>query len=397
MNARRWNRKWLVLAAAPLMVSAVLWKALHAPALEVETALIEYAPLRISIDEDGRTRTTNRYMVTASVHGRLQRMGVREGERISAGQVVAQIEPLPHDQPARVEAEARLRTAEARQRAAAAELAQAGALNEQAVRELARRRRLAEAGALSPEQIEQYETVARTRADDVRSARETVTMATAEVDAARQSLWSHTGQGRAAVQVLSPATGVVLRIPEYSSRTVAAGEPLLELGDVNTLEAVIDVLTADAVRIRPGMPAVLTGWGGDPLNGRVRKIEPSAFTRLSALGVEEQRVNVLIDFEHCPETLGDGYRIESSIVVWSAERALIVPAAALFRAADGWRVFVLNGGRAQLKTVQIGQRNNESGEVLAGLASGDRVILFPDDVLTNGARVKPAVRERQRK
>jgi HlyD family secretion protein len=388
MHRIRKHRKWLVPGTVGLLAGVLVWQKMRTPALDVETALIAHESMRVTIDEEGRTRALDRSVVTAPVSGRLQRISVRAGDRISAGQMLAQIEPLLHDLPARAEADSRLQAAQARQRAANAELAQAKARHEQATRELARRAQLVQAGALSVEQIEQYELATRASADAVRNAQEGVTIAAAEVNAARQSQASHREQSRAAVQMRAPASGIVLRVREYSARTVTAGEPLLELGEVSTLEAVIDVLTADAVRIRPGMRVLLTGWGGEPLSGRVRTIEPSAFTRLSALGVEEQRVNVLADFDHCPETLGDGYRIEGSIVVWSADRVLTVPNTALFRAAEGWRTFVVASGRAELRTVQIGQRSNESSEILSGLAEGERVILFPGDRLTAGARVK---------
>jgi HlyD family secretion protein len=191
------------------------------------------------------------------------------------------------------------------------------------------------------------------------------------------------------VTVKAPAAGTVLRVPEYSERIVNAGQPLIELGNAAVLEVVIDVLSTDAVRIQPGMPATLTGWGGVPLAARVRKIEPAAFTRLSALGVEEQRVNVILDFDNCPDNIGDGYHIQGSIVVWSSERVLTVPTSALFTDVAGWSVFVIEQGRARKRSVQIGEHGRERAQVISGLAAGDRVILFPSDQITDGALVRP--------
>jgi HlyD family secretion protein len=168
-----------------------------------------------------------------------------------------------------------------------------------------------------------------------------------------------------------------------------AGEPIIELGGTGVIEAVVDVLSADAVRIRPGMPARFVGWGGPPLEGSVRRVEPSAFTKISALGLEEQRVNVILDIDDCPPELGDGYRVEVEITVWSDDHVLAVPSSALFRDGDQWRAFVLADGRAVLRDVVPGQRSSATTQIVSGLDDDDEVILFPSDALADGAAVRP--------
>jgi HlyD family secretion protein len=189
--------------------------------------------------------------------------------------------------------------------------------------------------------------------------------------------------------VRSPTTGRILRVPDASERIVAAGTPVAELGDPCDLEVVVDVLSTDAVRVVPGAPVELVAWGGEEaLGGRVRQVEPSAVTRVSALGVDEQRVNVIVDLVDTPPALGDGFRLDARIVVWQADRVLLVPASAVFRTGSGWSAFVVADGRAQLRQVRVGHRSDAAVEVLEGLAEGDRVVLFPSDRLQSGLRVR---------
>lgn len=383
------TRKRTLISVISLAVVLAAIYSLRPEPLPVEVGVVSEGPLQVTVDEDGRARTINRYIVTAPVSGRLERMMLREGQNIRAGDIVARIAAQPLDAPALAENRARLESARARQRAAVSALAQAEASHAQAIRELDRRRKLLEVGALSPEQIEQLELMARSRADASLSARELLNAAVAEVRAAQTSVNARAG-GRAAsaVTVAAPASGTVLRIPEYSERIVTAGQPLLELGNATALEVVVDVLSTDAVRVQPGMHATLTDWGGNPLVARVRKVEPAAFTRLSALGVEEQRVNVVLDFDNCPDNIGDGYHVQGSIVVWSAERVLTVPASALFTDVGGWSVFVFDQGRARKRNLQIGERGRERAQVIGGLVAGDRVILFPSDQIADGSIVR---------
>ena len=384
------TRKRVIIGAVGTgVIALIVWSAMPDPT-EVETARATHVALAVTIDEDGRTRVMDRYIVTAPVAGRLERMGLREGERVTAGQSVARIQPMPIDESAREQLAARLAAAVARERGTLAALTRAEAAHEQAQRELDRRRRLAAEGAIAAEQIEQYALAERARFEEMEAARQTVQAAASDVAAARAALPPATGEWTgSAVDVPSPADGEVLRVPERSSRIVLAGEPIIELGGTGVIEAVVDVLSADAVRIRPGMPARFVGWGGPPLEGSVRRVEPSAFTKISALGLEEQRVNVILDIDDCPPELGDGYRVEVEITVWSDDHVLAVPSSALFRDGDKWRAFVLVDGRAVLRDVVPGQRSSATTQIVSGLDDDDEVILFPSDALADGAAVRP--------
>ena len=385
----RLTRKRVIRGVIALAVLALIVRALWPEPLAVQTAVATTGSLEVRVEEDGRVRMVDRYLVTAPVAGRLERIALREGVAVDAGAVLLRIQPLPVDEPARAQLEARANTALAMQRTASTAVDQAEAAHAQAARELERRRALAAQGAIAQEQIEQYELALRGRAEELSAARENLEAAGAEVAAARTALLAATtGAGRTAAVVRAPAAGQVLRIPERSSRIVMAGETLLEVGGAETLEVIVDVLSADAVRVRPGMKAYLTGWGGPQLTAHVRTVEPAAFTRLSALGVEEQRVNVILDLETCPPELGDGYRTDVAIVVWSGDDVLAVPSAALFRSGESWRLFVVEAGRAVLRAVEVGERAEARTQIVSGLERGDEVVLFPSDDLVDGARVR---------
>ncbi len=381
----------LMIAAVAIVGGVLVVRAVLPDAIVVSTATAETGPFAVSIDEDGRTRAVDRYVITAPVAGELEHVPIRAAEPVSQGQVVARIRPLPLDERTRLQLRAALDAALARERAAAASLQQAAATAEQTRKERERRETLAKAGALAEEQLEQFRLAERAAAETLRSADEAAKAASADVQAARAALLGGADASGAAITVRSPASGTVARVPERSSRIVAPGEPLLEVTDPSALEVIVDVLSADAVRIQPGMRATLTAWGGDqPLGATVRCIEPAAFTRISALGVEEQRVNAILDLDRRPPGLGDGFRVEASITVWFDESALTVPSSAVFRAPDGmtWRLFRVLNGRAALTDVQVGERNGARTRILSGVEPGETVILFPSDDLTDGARVR---------
>jgi HlyD family secretion protein len=387
----RARRRIAYAAAALLLVLAVAWSMRPSP-VEVETGVVSRGPLRVTVDEDGTTRVADRYVVAAPVSGRVERIRLREGDAVAVGTVVARIASAPADPRTVLQGEARAAAATSLQREAEAQLARGRAALAQARREAERARTLAAAGALSRSAREEAELAAVTRAREVDAAVARVRSAAAEVDAARAALTDAdpAGSASAPVEVRSPVAGRVLRVPERSARAVAAGTPLLELGDADALEVVVDVLSADAVGIRPGAPVEITDWGGaGVLRGSVRRVEPSAFTRVSALGVEEQRVNVVAELAARPAGLGDGFRVEARIVTWAAPRVLRLPAAALFRDGDGWSAYVVEDGRARKRAVRIGRRGEDTVEVLGGLADGASVVLFPSDQVRDGARVRP--------
>jgi HlyD family secretion protein len=377
------------LAAAVLILVPVLTP----DTLAVTTAEALVGPMTVTVDEDGRTRAVDRYVVTAPVAGELERMPIRAGERVDRGDAVARIRPLPLDARTRSQLAAALDAAQARERAAAAALQQAADAATQAEREVERRRRLLDAGALSAEALEQYALAARSAIEQRDGARQAWNAAQADVRAARGALLGGTrpadgtAGSPAAITVRSPASGTIAAVPERSGRVIQPGEVILEITDPSALEVVVDVLSTDAARIEPGMRSELTGWGGPALGATVRRVEPAAFTRLSALGVEEQRVNVILDLDQRPGALGDGYRVEASVAVWRADSVLSVPASAVFRNGAGWRVFRVIDRRARLTTVTVGERTGARAQILAGLSPGDEVILFPSDDLQDGTRV----------
>jgi HlyD family secretion protein len=326
------------------------------------------------------------------VTGRLARIGWRPGDLVKQGMLVARLSPLPLDARARSQALAHVASSEAAQRAAAAALAEHRAALEQARREHARRDLLAAQGLCSPEECERLELAEATQRSRVEAAEFAARAAASEVREARAALVAADTRplDRAAlVEVRAPATGRVLRVFEESEREVAAGAPLLELGDLASLEVVIELLSTDAVNVQPGAELWVEDGTGVRRPGRVSGIEPAAFTRVSALGVEEQRVNVVGELlEPCP-LLGDRYRVEARVTVWSAGDVLKVPVGALFRDGGRWSVFVARDGRVRRRAVSIGPRNDAEAVVQEGLEEGESVVLHPSDRVRDGVRVRP--------
>ena len=359
--------------------------------LDVDTAVVSRGPMRQTIDAEGKTRVRDRFVIAAPVTGRLRRLTVREGTTVAPGQVVALIAPLPLDETTRRQAEARLLFVTALASEATVRVGQARAAADQARRVLHRRDALLAAGAVSPESREQLALESRARDDELAAAEARARSAAAKVSAARAALVGVDGSTGVLIPIRSPARGSVLRIPEVSERVTAAGTPILELGDASAVEIVADVLSTDAVRICAGQDVEIVEWGGDvALGGRVRLVEPSAFTKVSALGVDEQRVNVRMDLLEPAGMLGDGFRVEVRIVVWEASAVLSVPASAVFQQTNGrWSVFVVDGGRARQREVRIGHRTSGLVEVIGGLPSGATVVLFPSDRVREGVRVHP--------
>lgn len=367
--------------------------ALRPSPIEVETAAASVGPLETVVAEEGETRVADRYLVTAPVAGRLRRIVAREGDRVAVGERVASIEPAPVDPRTLAAALAGIRAAESRLTAASVRLEQAEAAAAQAERELPRQRTLIAAGAISVEEMERLELAAAGAIRERDVARSAERAAAAELAAARAAVLGAGDGAAGTVDVRAPAGGRLLRLHERSARHVAAGEPLAEIGSVDGVEVVADVLSSDAVRIREGMPVRVEQWGGArALTGRVQRVEPAAFPRTSALGVEERRVHVIVTLDAAPPRLGAGFRVEARIVTWSSPAVLQVPTAALVQRDDGWRVFRIVDGVARERRVQIGARGEEAVEVRAGLGPGEEVILYPADEVAEGVRVRRAVR-----
>ena len=348
--------------------------------------------LRLIVEEDGVTRVRDRYVVAAPLAGTVSRLQLRPGDRVKAGQEVARITPLPApllDARSRTEGEGRLSAARAGVERAAAEVERAAAALDAAERETARQRVLLQETSGSSFAVEQAAAAERARRGELEAARSAARIAASEESTARAALSRITGGSTESMAVSSPVEGVVLRVHQESEGAVQPGAPLLEVGDPDHLEVVVDLLTTDAVQVSPGAPVTLERWGGEPLTGMVRRVEPSAFTRLSSLGVEEQRVNVLVDpVGEGWSALGDGFRVESRILVLETPEVTRVPASAVFRSGEGWAIFRVEGGRARLVELEVGVRTPELVEVQAGVEAGDRVVIYPGDLVVDGVRVE---------
>lgn len=368
----------------------------------VDLASIGSGDIEVTVDEDGRTRLKDRYGVSAPLAGRLLRIELREGDPVEAGRtVLARIEPVPPsllDARAQAESQGRVRAAEAAVGRAEPVLAQAQAELDLARREFERMHEAGVRGGATTTEVDRAEVLVRQREEARRAAAFALDIATYELEVARAALLRTRdaepgGDPESRFEVLSPISGRVLRVARQSAGVVSPGEALLEVGDPSDLEIEVDVLSVDAVRIREGARATIEHWGGDGvLQAHVRLIEPSAFTKVSALGVEEQRVNAILDFVGGPETrvgLGDGFRVETRIVVAEGRGVRLVPVSALFRAGDDWAVFVERGGRAMTRIVTLGLVNTQHAEVLDGLEVDERVVLYPSDRVSQGVRIKP--------
>jgi HlyD family secretion protein len=369
--------------------------ALRPRPVPIDAARADHGPLVVAVEESGMTRVKDRYVVSAPVSGRLSRVALEPGDLVQEGDVLAVVVPAPSpllDDRSRGEAEGRLGAALSALEQARAQASRAATAKELSDRELARVRALVASGSLPAQTLDQAEFDARMRADEVSSAEFATRVAREEVRISRATL--STGDGARAdrhVDVLAPASGRVLAVHQKSAGVVQAGAPLLEVGDPTALEVVVDLLTTDAVHVTPGTMASIQGWGGDtPLSGRVRRVEPSAFTRPSALGVDEQRVNVILVLTDPRErwaALADGYRVEARLVLWRGDDVVRVPQGAVFRHGDGWAVFRVDGGVARSTTVQIGHRGDTEVEVVSGLVPGDVVAVHPGDRVKDGVRV----------
>ena len=377
-------------------VAGVTWFLMPQP-VPVETATVTKGRFVASVDEDGKTRVRERYVVAAPLAGRLTRVALKAGDKVASNDIVAAIMPPPApllDPRSRREAEERLGTAEAALARSKATVERAQAQAGQAKTDLDRARTLAAQGASTVQALERAELSQRVADRDLRAAEFQDHAASHEVDQAKALLARYQDGADTAIErwnVTAPVSGVVLRVMQESETVVQSGAPLLEIGDPRDLEIVTDVLSVDAVEIRPGADVAVEHWGGaGVLSARVRRIEPAAFTKISTLGVEEQRVNVLIDLLSPREQwagLGDAYQVDTRITVFTADDVAIVPAGALLRRGDGWGVYVVDDGRAQLRAVNLVRRSGRAAAVSKGVLQGDRVIVYPSDQINPGVRV----------
>jgi len=389
---RKWVKRILLglIAAAGL---AGLIRAWMPSPVAVDVAIASQTTLDVEVDEDGQTRVRDRYVVTAPVTGNLERIDLEAGAHVIRGDLIARIappDPTLLDARSRDEARARLAGAIARLHRADTTIARAVAARELAVREAGRARDLAAHGAIGGVERDRLELEAQLATRDVTAAETERAAAAAEIAGIRVVLGERVASsGRSPLAVTAPTAGTILRVIRDSAGPIAVGSPLVELGDPRAIEVVVDVLSGDATKIRRGMEVAIEGWGGASLTGHVRLVEPSAFTRISSLGVEEQRVKVIVDVEQPPATLGDGFRVDARIFLWRGAGVLTVPASAVFRDHDRWAVYTVEDDRARLRPVEIGHRGRVTVEIAAGITTGTTIILHPSDRVSDGARVAP--------
>lgn len=386
----------LVLLAVTLL--GVLVMAFRPQPVPVEVAEVTRGHFEQVIEDDGKTRVRERYVVSAPLAGKLQRITLKAGDAVTPGMVLAVIDPSsPALLDVRTERELteRVGAAEAAKLRAAATVERARATLDKSRSDLERTRKLAEKGFVSAAQMEQAELEVKINLRELEAARYADHAAAHDVSVARAALLQAGAAGKTSGrrwEVRTPVAGRVLRVAQESEATVAMGAPLLEIGQPAELEVVVDVLSTDAVQIKPGAPVRLLRWGlAEPLEGRVRRVEPAAFTKVSALGVEEQRVNVVIDLISPAEkwqSLGDGYKVDASIIVASLDNAIKVPVSALFRDGGQWAAFIVANSKAARRTVQLGRRGGLEAVVEKGLQPGEKVIVHPGDSVRDGLRIK---------
>jgi HlyD family secretion protein len=397
-SAPAW-RRWLPLLGACVLIGLIV-AGLWPRAVPVEVAAASRGPLVVTVDEEGMTRVKNRYTVSAPVAGHLRRIDWKPGAPVEAGKTILAVLETGGadflDARAQAQAEARVRAAEAAGESARAQRERAATAAKMHAADFERAKQLRTGSVLSAQEFDVAQMRAETAAQEARATEFALKVAEFELQQAR-ALLSRGLPGREAepLVITSPISGRILRVFQESSRMVQAGFALMEVGDPTDLEIRIEVLSRDGVAITPGARVMLEQWGGtEPLSARVRLVEPSAFTKISALGVEEQRVYVIADFTDPAEkrsTLGDNYRVEARVVTWESATAMRVPAGALFQRGGVWQTFVMHNGRAQLRTVKVGHSNGVTTELIDGLAEGDHVIIYPGDKVTDGTRVAPLV------
>lgn len=384
----------LVLVAA---IAGGFYYAMRERPVLVDVAEVVEAPMRVTVREEGVTRVRDVYTVSAPIAGHLSRTVLREGDPVEAGTtVVASIHPLDPpliDRRTQAELVAARDAARAAVGIAEVELPRAETALRLAEEELARALRLYGPGIISESAMQRITTEVENQKAAVEAARAMIALRQAELASAEARLMQPDGgdprNGGCCVDIVAPVDGTVLAVLARSEQAVAAGTRVAELGDTSRLEIIVDLLSADAVRIAPGTRAVIGDWGGErPLEAVVRRVDPAGFTKVSALGIEEQRVNAVLDLDGHDERLGHGYRIFAEMAVWECDACLQVPIAALFRDGNRWSVFVVEGKRLRQAAIDIGRMNDEVAEVRDGLAAADIVVLHPGDTLQDGSLVE---------
>jgi HlyD family secretion protein len=384
-------RRWIPWAIGIVLIAAIVAGMIPKP-MPVETALVNRGLLRVSVNEEGKTRIKNRFVVSAPVAGQLRRIAFKAGAQVNANEtVLALIDPITSSM-----LDLRSRAlAEARRETAATYLEKARLGHKFSASELKRFEQLFADKTISVQELETVQWREASAAKELAVAESSLRQAEAEL--AEFTVPNTSETSRPPLEIKAPVSGRILKIIEESSRTVIAGTPLLEIGNPADIEAVIEVLSRDGAMIVPGTKVELEHWGGEkPLQATVRLVEPSAFTKVSALGVEEQRVNVIADIQtpmQERQTLGDNFRVEARIILWEDPQALKVSSGALFRTGNEWSAFVVKDGKAQKVITKSGKTSGTEVQILDGLKEGDQVIIYPGDRIKKGQRVHPITLE----
>lgn len=384
-------RRTIGMLIAILAAAALAWVLFAPEPVKVELAAVTEGPMQVSVDNQGQVRVHDKYAVAAPVAAELERIELHEGDPVRKDQLLAILSPLPMDARQRQEAHARLEATRSLAREAGLRAQRARADLQYATAERERAERLAAEKFIAPQAADKAKTSEQASRAEWQAARSRERAAIADVKAAEAALFAAGMAGndpRRAVRLTSPVDGHVLKVNEKSERTVNAGTVLMTIGDPARYELVVDVLSTDAVKIQAGDPMLIEGWGGGKvLRAKVRLVEPVAFTKVSALGVEEQRVNVIADPVDSLGPLGDGYRVEARIVIWSSDRVVKAPSSSLFRAGQAWHAFISDNGIAREIEVAVGQRNQDEAQILSGLKTGMRVVRYPGNQIRDGARI----------
>jgi HlyD family secretion protein len=360
----------------------------------VDAARVSIGPIQVTVQEEGKTRVIDRYVISSPVAGYVPRIVQKVGDRVERARTLVQLEPLRApalDARSRAGAAARVEAARAALQAGEENARASRTAAEQAQVEFKRLEELGKVQSVSANELDRARAHAEASAALQRSALFAVDVSRHELAAARTALKYAGGETSERIAITTPVSGRVLKLFQQSEGVVNAGQPLLEVGDPAQLEVVVEVLSADAVRLASGMRVQFERWGGAPLEGRLRLVEPVGFTKISALGVEEQRVLVIADFTSPPaqwQQLGDGYRVDTRFILWEHDKVLQIPASALFRHNDGWAVFVIDDDEARLRSVEPGQRSGLVAQILNGLQEGEMVITHPDEKIEAGVAVK---------
>jgi len=393
------RRSLIVIGMILVVVSATIYGFIP-KAVDVDLVDVSRGPLQVTIEEEGRTRLKERFVLSAPTAGYMRRIELKVGDPVRKGQIVAALEPLHSqalDPRSRAEAEATVNAAQAGLSAAIEKEGAATADADYIEKRLERMTNLYARGSVARDQLDQIQSEARKAKAFRGAAKASVDVARAELERIKKTLQDFTSGGRGekrdTVSVSSPADGTIFRVYRQSEGTVAVGEPLMDVGNVKNLEVRVDLLSSDAAKMKKGTRVLFKRWGGEgTLAGVVRVVEPAGFTKVSSLGVEEQRVLVIADITSPPEqwrVLGDGYRLEAHFVVWEGKEILQAPASALFRSGTKWAVFLEDNGKARQRIVEIGQRNGLTAEIISGLKEKERVIAHPDDSISDGTRIRP--------